>query len=299
MFEAKVQGLSKLAVGFDLDKKESQGINHGFYKKGGKMRIRLKASLKWVVLVVMLFSWAQVALSMGPDEALNKLKEGNARFVGQSLYSSCSCVYPGNCDSINRDRECKLTSPDDLACLKSGQHPFATIVGCSDSRIVPETIFDTGFEDLFVVRVAGNTYDDVALGSIEYGVEHAATPILVIMGHQHCGAVTATVDSLLAFSLEGATGYIRSIVLRILSPVCEALVEYGRWPTTPEEREELIALSVKKNVEYVKEVVEKKSKVVQDLIDEGKLKVVGAISYMEGAPGISPGEVIFDDDPRW
>jgi carbonic anhydrase len=265
------------------------------------MRIRLRTSLKWTVLVVMLFSWAQVALSMEPNEAMQMLKAGNARFVAQSsLYPSCGCTYPDTCsEATNRDRECKLTTPNDLACLKSGQNPFATIVSCSDSRIVPETIFDTGFEDLFVIRVAGNTYDDVALGSMEYGVEHAHTPVLVILGHQHCGAVTATVNSLLSFSEEG--GYIRSILNRIFFPVVQALIEY-KWPTTNEETNELIGRAIKKNVEYVKEVVIDRSETVRELIDKGELRVVGAIAYMEGVPGqvtINPGEVVFDDDPRW
>ncbi len=267
------------------------------------MRIRLGTSLKWAVLVVMLFSWVQVALSMEPDEALQMLKEGNARFVAQSLYPLCGCTYPNTCDkATDRDRVCNLTTPNDLACLKSGQHPFATIVSCSDSRIVPELIFDTGFEDLFVVRVAGNTYDDVALGSMEYGVHHAHTPVLVILGHQHCGAVTATVNSVLSFSEEG--GYIRSILNKIFFPVWQAILEV-RWPQDDNEKEQLIALSIKKNVEYVKEVVIDRSTTIQELIDEGELKVVGAIAYMEGVPGsettqeIHPGEVVFDDDPRW
>jgi len=267
------------------------------------MRMTLKIGLKLAVLGVILFSWTQIAFSMEPDEALQRLKAGNARFVAQQgLYSECGCTYSNSCDeALNRDRECNLVTPDDLACLKSGQHPFATIVSCSDSRIVPETIFDTGFEDLFVVRVAGNTYDDVALGSMEYGVHHAHTPVLVIMGHQHCGAVTATVNTIInavTSSSEEEGGYIRSILNRIFFPVVQAIVEDG-WPATDSQKEDLITLAIKKNVEYVKKTVIERSDTIQEMIANGELKVVGAVVYMEGAPGIKPGEVVFDDDPRW
>lgn len=112
---------------------------------------------------------------MGTDsqKALKQLKEGNARFVS------------GN-----------LTPKDDYAALReklyAGQHPFAVVLCCSDSRVAPEIIFDQKLGDLFVIRNAGNIVDEEVLGSIEYAVEHLETPLVVVMGHAACGAVTAT-----------------------------------------------------------------------------------------------------------
>lgn len=110
------------------------------------------------------------------DEALARLMEGNARYVSA-----------------------KLNHPDQTlqrrAEVASGQHPFAIILTCADSRVPPELLFDQGLGDLFVVRVAGNIVDDDILGSIEYGVGELATPLVMVLGHERCGAVKATVES--------------------------------------------------------------------------------------------------------
>jgi carbonic anhydrase len=111
------------------------------------------------------------------DVALRHLQEGNQRFVDAKM------VHPG------QDPERRLR-------LASLQQPFATILSCSDSRVPPEVVFDQGLGDLFVVRVAGNVVDAALLGSIEYAVDHLGTPLVVVMGHQSCGAVSATLESL-------------------------------------------------------------------------------------------------------
>jgi carbonic anhydrase len=108
-------------------------------------------------------------------QALQKLIEGNKRFTLSKQ------SHPNQ----NKERRQELAK---------GQKPFAVIVGCSDSRIPPEIIFDQGLGDLFVIRVAGNIVDDVALGSIEYAVDHLGTRLIVVLGHSKCGAVTATVQ---------------------------------------------------------------------------------------------------------
>ena len=107
------------------------------------------------------------------QKALKQLKEGNARFVSGAL-----------------------TPKDNYATLReqlsAGQHPFAVVLCCSDSRVAPEILFDQKLGDLFVIRNAGNVVDDDVLGSIEYAVEHLETPLVVVLGHSSCGAVTAT-----------------------------------------------------------------------------------------------------------
>lgn len=107
------------------------------------------------------------------ENALQALKAGNERFVTGNL--------------SNKD-----TYAEDRKALCAGQHPFAVVLCCSDSRVAPEIIFDQKLGDLFVIRNAGNIVDEEVLGSIEYAVEHLETPLVVVMGHSACGAVTAT-----------------------------------------------------------------------------------------------------------
>ena len=105
--------------------------------------------------------------------ALQSLKDGNERFISGNLLP-------------------KDTYAEDRKALCKGQHPFAVVLCCSDSRVAPEIIFDQKLGDLFVIRNAGNVVDDDVLGSIEYAVEHLETSLVVVLGHSCCGAVTAT-----------------------------------------------------------------------------------------------------------
>ncbi len=130
------------------------------------------------------------------DTALAKLKEGNLRFATSEVSQS------------------KPTAARRKETVQ-GQHPFAIIVGCADSRTPPELIFDQNLGDLFVVRTAGNLVDDHALGSIEYGVEHLGARLIVVLGHTRCGAVTAALES------DHAPGHIDSVV-RDIQPAVKA-----------------------------------------------------------------------------
>ena len=112
-------------------------------------------------------------MNIDSHQALDLLKEGNARFVSGAL-------TPKNNYAELREE------------LSAGQHPFAVVLCCSDSRVAPEIIFDQKLGDLFVIRNAGNIVDEEVLGSIEYAVEHLGSPLVVVMGHAACGAVTAT-----------------------------------------------------------------------------------------------------------
>ena len=120
--------------------------------------------------------WPQNDLIMEKnDNALQSLKTGNARFVSGALTPK---------DNYTELRE----------QLAAGQHPFAVVLCCSDSRVAPEILFDQKLGDLFVIRNAGNVVDEDVLGSIEYAVEHLGCPLVVVLGHSGCGAVTATVQ---------------------------------------------------------------------------------------------------------
>ncbi len=131
------------------------------------------------------------------DQAITWLMEGNARYVAGRL-------------------EHPHQNPARRADLAAGQQPFAAILSCSDSRVPPELLFDQGLGDLFVVRTAGNLADDIALGSLEYAVEHLRTPLLVVLGHQKCGAVTAAVQG------GTAPGHIAAIV-DALQPIVQTI----------------------------------------------------------------------------
>jgi carbonic anhydrase len=166
-----------------------------------KMNITSKLTL---ITSIGLFSLAtfvpgaeQEAPSVSADAALAKLKQGNARFSG-------SKVSEGKPTAAKR------------AETAQAQHPFAIVLGCADSRTSPEIVFDQNIGDLFVVRNAGNLVDDHTLGSIEYAVEHLGVRLVVVLGHERCGAVTA------ALAGESAPGHVQSLV-RDIQPAVHAV----------------------------------------------------------------------------
>ena len=121
---------------------------------------------------------ADTSKQISSAAALQRLKLGNARYVA------------GNHLRIDHSSRRESVAPAQL--------PFAIVLGCSDSRVPPEILFDQGLGDVFTIRVAGNIADDLAIGSMEYAVAHFATPLIVVLGHQSCGAVAATVDAVAA-----------------------------------------------------------------------------------------------------
>lgn len=132
-----------------------------------------------VLFTLMLFGscvFAHDVKNISADEALKRLKEGNEHFVNADL---------------NHPHQ---TKKDRLNLLK-GQHPFVVVLTCSDSRVPPEIIFDQGLGDIFEIRNAGNVLDKHVIGSIEYAVKHLGVNLVVVMGHENCGAVTATVNN--------------------------------------------------------------------------------------------------------
>lgn len=175
------------------------------------------------------------------DQALKKLIEGNKRFA------SLKQKHPNQ--GVRRRAE-----------VSKGQKPFAVIVGCSDSRIPPEILFDQGIGDIFVIRDAGNIVDDVVLGSIEYAVDHLGTRLVVILGHSKCGAVTATVQG------GEAHGHVGSIVKAIIPAVKKAKGEKG----------DLIDNAIRANIGIVTKQVKSSTPVIAKLVRTGKVKVVGA-----------------------
>lgn len=163
------------------------------------MKITSTITLIGVLFGVMAIAFAadHPAATMGANEALAKLKEGNARFVNAK-------VSEGKPTAARR------------AETAQSQHPFAIILGCADSRTSPEIIFDQNIGDLFVARNAGNLVDDHTLGSIEYAVEHLGARLIVVLGHERCGAVIA------ALAGDTAPGHVQSLV-RDIQPAVQAV----------------------------------------------------------------------------
>jgi carbonic anhydrase len=175
-----------------------------------------------------------------PDEALARLKAGNERFVtGQVIHPNAGA--------------------ERRAEVAKGQKPFAIVVGCSDSRVGPEVVFDQGLGDLFVVRTAGNVVDDVALGSIEYAVEHLGAPVILVLGHTRCGAVAAAVAG------GEAHGHVGSVVEKIKPAVEETKGKEG----------DAVDNAVHTNVRNVVSQLRGAGPILSGMVNSGKLRVVG------------------------
>jgi len=179
-------------------------------------------------------------------QALQKLIEGNKRF------------FTSRQSHPNQQRERRQE-------LVKGQKPFAVIVGCSDSRIPPEIIFDQGLGDLFVIRVAGNVVDDIALGSIEYAVDHLGTQLVVVLSHSKCGAVTATVQG----------GEVHGHVESIVQAIRPAIDKVRELPG------DLTDHTIKANARLTADRIRSSDPILSELVRLGKLTVVSAYYNIE------------------
>lgn len=191
---------------------------------------------------------------MTADEALNKLLDGNKRYVENQMTGQKLC------DMSTRE------------ALAKGQKPYAIILSCSDSRVPPEIIFDKGLGEIFVVRVAGNVPDPVVLGSIEYAAEHLGSPLIMVLGHERCGAVTAAVDA------KGkAEGNIGAIVKAIAPAVKKAQKDCKECKACDKkDKPKLVECAVDENARLVAANMTKQSPLIRHLVKEGKVKIVAA-----------------------
>lgn len=180
------------------------------------------------------------------DEALRRLKIGNEKYLG------CT-VSDADISPAKRKDSCE-----------NGQAPYAVIVACSDSRVIPESIFSAGIGEIFVIRVAGNVMDDHQLGSIEYAAEHLGIRLVVVLGHDHCGAVDAAIN-------HAPDGYIKFITDEIRLAIGDEQDDY-----------KACCLNVKRSVE----VIESSLEIHRE--EEHGLRVIGALYRL------SDGRVEFD-----
>jgi carbonic anhydrase len=197
---------------------------------------------------------SSAAPKQSADDALKNLLDGNKRF-------------------INNNHRHTNDSIETVKTLASGQSPYAIILTCSDSRLPPELLFDTGIGEVFVVRVAGNTTDQVILGSVEYAAEHLGTPLVMVLGHEKCGAVKATVEA------KGkADGNIGSIVKGIAPAYQKALAANNKGTAKDSQFVEAVADA---NIALVKANLTKQSTVLKHLVDAKKLKIVAAKYHID------------------
>ena len=197
--------------------------------------MRSRTSLAGIIAFCLLLPAGSVAVakdqpvvSVSPAAALARLKAGNARFAANP-------VSKGKPTAARRAETAQT------------QHPFAIIVGCADSRTAPELVFDQNLGDLFVVRTAGNLVDDHGLGSIEYAVDHLGTRLIVVLGHERCGAVKAALES------TTAPGHVNSLV-RDIQPAVE---------TAKNEKGDPLTNAVKANARLMAEKVRKEAELGQ------------------------------------
>jgi carbonic anhydrase len=181
------------------------------------------------------------------DQALARLIAGNERFVrGKARFPTVKKAV--------------------LARLAKRQQPYATIVGCADSRVPPELLFDTGFGELFVVRVAGNVMSPEVMGSLQYAAVHLHTPLFVVLGHQGCGAVQAALSKKLRGTRE------RSRIEVVLRNILPGLRGLRSARSTAARLDAAVEANVRWSMHQILETPEGKARVA-----EGVLKLVGAV----------------------
>lgn len=207
----------------------------------------------WLSLATFLAIWPVGANETPADAptpavALQWLEEGNVRFQA------------GAPEGPRRDEARRAETSS------KGQHPYAAILSCADSRVAPEILFDAGIGDLFVVRVAGNVADTDEIGTLEYGVEHLHTPLIVVVGHGKCGAVTAVVDN----------AHVPPNIAKLVDNIAPA-VESTKKRFASLKGPALIQQSIRMNVRQSMSDLLTKSEIIRQAVAQGEIKLIGAV----------------------
>jgi carbonic anhydrase len=226
-----------------------------------KKRLRAFAAILGSVVFAggLAFSNPSSGTEVSPDEALQRLMEGNKHYVENKLTNAAKS------DSSAR------------ASLAKSQKPYAVILTCSDSRVPPEMIFDKGLGELFVVRVAGNVPDPIVLGSIEYAAEHLGSPLIMVLGHERCGAVKATVDA----NGKSTGSYNIDAIVKVIEPNVKSAASncaacMGEKNCAETKSSEFVECVVDNNAKAVAASLTEKSEILNHLAHEKKIKIVPA-----------------------
>lgn len=188
------------------------------------------------------------------EQALHKLMAGNRRFATHHMR------HPH--ETIQRR----------IRLAKAGQHPFAIVLSCADSRVPPEIIFDEGLGDLFVVRIAGNIVDDAVIGSIEYAAEHLGAKLLVVLGHEKCGAVHAAVENQHEAHLQTLVEAIR--------PAVEKIRRQEPNADSPRDTEAFAEQVARENVRNVVSALQANKPLLIKLVSDQRLRIVGSYYHL-------------------
>ncbi|MEH2053487.1 carbonic anhydrase [Nostoc sp.] len=205
----------------------------------------LSASLGSGLFSSEMVSAKESVASTASDKALKRLLEGNKRYVAGKL--------------LNSER-----NPSRIHDLAKGQQPFAVVLACSDSRVPPEIVFDQGLGDLFTVRVAGNFLEPGGLASIDYAVEHLKSPLVLVLGHRRCGAVTAVVESI-------QTGKALPDDISKFSEAIAPAIESAK-----KQLGDAVDNAVRANIKYVTNELKTSQPVLAEFVKKGQVKVLGA-----------------------
>jgi carbonic anhydrase len=190
-----------------------------------------------------------------PDKVIEMLKDGNRRFFTHTVQNPNT----GGIRLLQAGTE------------NQGNHAFATILTCSDSRVPVERVFDAGIMDIFTIRVAGNVMNVSELGTIEYGVAHVRTPVVVVLGHTQCGAVTAVTNA-----VEGNGGQLERNIPALVEPILPAVIRAKK--NSPQlSGKDLVPSGIEENVWQSIATLFLKSPVTREMMKDGRIKVVGAI----------------------
>ena len=211
----------------------------------------MKKAVQGILTLALLLLFASTVLAGGTagldaEESLKKLMDGNRRFVSETY--DRGDIGPGRRAEISK-----------------GQRPFAVIVDCSDSRVVPEFIFDQGLGDLFVIRTAGNIVDDIVIGSVEYAVKHLGVRLVLVLGHDDCGAVKATVAG------GKAEGHIDAILQAIRPAVAVAMQKPGN----------LLDNAIAQNVDMVINRLQSAQPILAQALQTGDVRIVGGVYHLK------------------
>ncbi|MHB8846628.1 MAG: carbonic anhydrase [Nitrospirota bacterium] len=212
-----------------------------------------------VSLAAVLVSAESGPPAISADESLLKLMDGNKHYVENKLTNHARC------DAAVR------------TSLTNSQKPYAIVLSCSDSRVPPEIIFDKALGELFVVRVAGNVPDPIVLGSIEYAAEHLGSPLIMVLGHERCGAVKATVDSKgKSTGSENIDAIVKTVATSIDAANKNCAPCNGNAKCAETNSSEFVECLVTANAKHIAGDLTKRSHILKHLAEEGKIKIVAA-----------------------
>jgi carbonic anhydrase len=189
--------------------------------------------------------------TMTPAEALIRLREGNARFVASRQTDR---------DLLQQVRE-----------TGGGQYPFAIVLGCVDSRVPPELVFDQGIGDIFTARIAGNFVNADILGSMEFACKVVGAKLIFVLGHSHCGAIMGAVDDARLGNLTGMLGKLKSAVEAVPAPAG------GR----SSQNVDFVQQVAEKNVELTIEAIRQQSPVLNEMLENGEIQIAGGMYDIE------------------